>query len=261
MKIELSDVTLNVDVTGPDDAPAICLGHCFGSNHQFFDAQMDALQGFRVVRFDARGHGGSTRGSELYNLNDMAADVVGVLDALGIAVAHYCGVSMGGMVGQYLALNFPERVGSLALVNTTSGYSKEQVALWRERADIAEERGISEFSAALLSRWFTNEACESKVPGWAYMHACLEEFDPRSFASAARAISRVDTQGRLGEIRSPTIIIASPTDPGVPAQISQSMAHAITTAQLHWLAPSRHLATLEHPVRFATLLREFLSNT
>ena len=116
-RIQVGDIALNYSLSGPVDAPVISLNHCFSGDHRYWDHHLTAFEGFRVLRHDTRGHGGSDTPSGPYTLAMMASDLLGLLDLLDISRVHLCGVSMGGMISQNLAIAAPERVASLALVN------------------------------------------------------------------------------------------------------------------------------------------------
>ncbi len=258
-RVDAGGVRMACELTGPEGAPVVCLHHCFGSDLHYWDPHLPAFDGFRVLRYDTRGHGSSDTSAGPWRLETLAADVAGLLDALGIGRVHFCGVSLGGQIAQTFALDFPERVASLILVNTTCEYAEDQIALWRERARTVLEEGVEPLCAALMARWFTDEAAARRVPGYRYMEEALRRFAPRSFAAAAEAMCRLDTAPRLPRIAAPTLVIGSPEDPGVPQETTEKMAWLIPDAELVWLAPARHLASLEHPERFNALVRDFLS--
>ena len=258
-RIDAGGVRMAFELTGPEDAPVACLHHCFGSDLHYWDPHLPAFEGFRVLRYDTRGHGNSDMAPGPWSLETLAGDVAGLLDALGIERVHFCGVSLGGQIAQTFALDFPERAASLVLVNTACEYAEDQVALWRERARTVLEEGVEPLRAALMARWFTDEAAERRTPGYRYMEDALRRFAPRSFAAAAEAMCRLDTAPRLPRIAAPTLVIGSPEDPGVPREVTEKMAHLIPNAALEWLIPARHLSSLEHPGRFNALVRDFLS--
>ncbi len=257
-RIKVGDVSLCYALSGPENAPIVCLNHCFGADHQYWDDHLPAFDGFRVLRHDARGHGYSDVPPGPYSLSMMAADLAGLLDALKIKTVHLCGVSMGGMISQTVALNYPERVASLALINTTPEYDQDQLQGWRDRADLVSRNGIQAVHAALMSRWFTDDAAAARSPGYVYMEETFAKFAPEAFGAVSAAVIDLNTTARLSEIKVPAMVIATPDDPGVPTETSQRMADRLGV-EPYWLKPARHLATLEHPERFNRLIREFLT--
>jgi 3-oxoadipate enol-lactonase len=258
-RINTGAIEMFYDQSGPEDAPVVCLNHCFGADHRYWDHHLAAFGGFRVLRYDTRGHGQSDAPAGHYSLSMIASDIAGLLDALKIDRVHFCGVSMGGMIAQTLALEHPDRLVSLMLVNTTCEYTDAQRVLWRDRADMALSDGIEAVHAVLMDRWFTQDAAASRLPGYVYMEETFRRFKPSSFDSVIEAMRGLDTVARLPGINVPTMVVATPDDPGAPTEVSKKMAAAIPGAELHWLEPARHLATLEHPERFNALARGFLA--
>ena len=183
-RIDVGEIRMAYELTGPEGAPVACLNHCFGSDLHYWDRHLAAFEGFRVLRYDTRGHGGSDAPPGPYRLEMLAADVAGLQDALGIERVHFCGVSIGGQIAQTFALDYPERVASLILVNTTCEYSDDQVARWRERARQVLDEGIEPLHATLMARWFTDEAVARQPPGYCYMAEAIRRFPPQSFAAA-----------------------------------------------------------------------------
>ena len=257
-RINTGAIEMFYDLTGPEAAPVVCLNHCFGADHRYWDPHMVAFQGFRVLRYDTRGHGESDAPPGPYTLSMISSDIVGLLDALGLGRVHFCGVSMGGMIAQTLALEHPAHLASLMLVNTTCEYTEAQRLLWRERADLALREGIEAVHAVLMDRWFTQDAADRQIPGYRYMAETFHRFKPSSFDSVIEAMRGLDTATRLPSITVPTMVVATPDDPGAPTAVSRKMAAAIEGTVLHWLEPARHLATLEHPDQFNALARGFL---
>lgn len=256
----LGDIEIAYVESGPNEAPTVIMGHCFCSDHRFWDPHLPACDGFRTIRFDTRGHGASGRTDGPYSLSGLARDVLGLMDHLKLEQTHYVGVSMGGMIGQTLAIEHPGRLHSLALVNTTPRYSEAQRDLWRVRAEGVLADGIEPIHSDLLYRWFTDAAVSERRPEVQYISDALTRFDPRSFASVTAAMCELDTVQRLGDIDVPTLVVAAPDDPGVPKDLSELLANSIPGAVLHWLHPARHLASLEHVETFNALLRAHLSD-
>lgn len=252
-------VDIAYEISGPETAPVVLLSHCFCADHRFWDAHMPACEGYRVLRYDTRGHGQSSRTEGPYSLDMLAGDVVGLLDKLAIDRVHFAGVSMGGMIGQTVALSFPDRLSSLALINTTPTYSQEQRVAWCERAAVVLREGMAAVHEGLMRRWFTDEAIASGNAGYLYMADIVSSFAMESFDAVTAAMCQLDTTDRLGEIGVPTLVVAAPDDPGVPPELSEQLAREIPDSELHWLTPARHLSTLEHVEAFNSLFRKHLA--
>jgi len=257
-RISVGGIEMFYDLSGPDGAPVACLNHCFASDHRYWDPHLAAFGGMRVLRYDTRGHGRSDAPAGPYTLEMLAGDVVGLCDALGIETVHFCGVSLGGQIAQTFALTYPDRLASLVLVNSTCEYTEDQTRLWRDRARQALDGGIAAVHGPLMQRWFTPEAAERRIPGYRYMEQVVAEFAPESFDAASAAMCMLDTTERLKNIKVPSMVIATPDDPGAPREVSEKMARLIPDCELHWLEPARHLSSLEHPERFNDLVRAFL---
>lgn len=253
------DIEIAYVESGPKDAPAVIMGHCFCADHRFWNAHLPACDGCRTIRFDTRGHGASGRSDGPYTLAQLANDVLCLMDHLGLAQAHYIGVSMGGMIGQTLGILHPERLLSLALVNTTPRYSADQRVQWQKRAASVLAEGIEPIHGDLMRRWFTDQALSDGIPGARYIADVIRQFDRRSFHSVTSAMCELDTVPRLGGIEVPTLVVAAPDDPGVPQEVSELLASQIPNATLEWLHPARHLSSLEHVDRFNQLLAQHLA--
>ena len=257
-RVQAGEIAMNYELSGPEGAPVVCLHHCFASSLGYWADHMTALEGFRVLRFDARGHGQSDAPPGPYSLEMMAADVLNLFDALGVEQAHFCGVSLGGQIAQTFTLAYPDRVASLILVNTTCEYTEPQVAMWRDRAQQALEGGIDAIKGPLMERWFTEDAAKRQIPGYLYMEKAISAFTPESFDAASAAMCMLGTTPRLPEITAPTLVIGTPEDPGAPREVTEKMARLIPDSRLEWLTPAHHLSSLEHPERFNAMLRTFL---
>ncbi len=255
------DIEIAYVECGPKDAPAVVMGHCFCADHRFWDAHLPACDGYRTIRFDTRGHGASGRSDGPYTLSQLAGDVLALMDHVGLAQAHYVGVSMGGMIGQTLAIEHPERLLSLTLVNTTPRYSEAQRVLWRDRAAPVLNEGIEPIHSDLMHRWFTDQTLSDGLPGARYISDVIRGFDRRSFVSVTAAMCELDTVERLPGIQMPTLIVAAPDDPGVPRDVSEMLAAQIPNARLEWLHPARHLSSLEHVDEFNLVLRSHLDRS
>lgn len=258
-RVDIGEIAVNAELSGPDGAPVVVLHHCFAANHGYWDEHRPAFDGYRMLRYDARGHGASDAPPGPYTLEMLAGDMAGLMDAFDVDRAHVCGVSLGGQVAQTFALAYPERLDRLMLVNTTCEYTDEQTDLWRARAAEAKAKGMDAVTPALMRRWFTDEAAEAKTAGYRFMEKAIRAFSPASFEAASEAMCMLGTTPRLPEIQAKTLVVGAPEDPGAPKEITELMARLIPNARLEWLHPARHLSSLEHPEAFDRMIAGFLA--
>jgi 3-oxoadipate enol-lactonase / 4-carboxymuconolactone decarboxylase len=248
-------VDLHYVLEGPADAPVVALGPSLGMTLAMWDEQAAALAGrFRVLRFDHRGHGGSPVPPGPYTVEEMARDVVALLDRLGIERLRYCGLSVGGMVGMWLALDHPARVERLVLCCTSAHMGPPE--MWTERAAIVREQGIDPLVEAALERWFTPDAPPAAV---AKADAMLRSMDTEGYAGGCEALATHDLRGRLGAIRAPTLAVAGAGDPAAPPAHLEAIRDEIPGARLAIVEGARHLANLERPEELDRLLLDFLA--
>ena len=163
MKVEANGIQINYELSGQEGAPAVVLSHSLGTSLEMWNPQIAALEPhYRVLRYDTRGHGGSEAPAQHYTLNQLAEDAVRLLDVLGIDGVNFVGLSMGGMIGQCLALNYGNRLRSLVLCDTAALIPPEAQPVWQERIDTARENGLQALVESTLQRWFTPPGKRSK---------------------------------------------------------------------------------------------------
>ncbi len=232
-------------IEGPEDAPVLVLSNSLGTTLQMWRDQAPALsERFRLVRYDHRGHGGSPVPSGPYALDDLGRDVLALLDSIGAQRFSFCGLSVGGMVGMWLASEVPERVERLVLCCTAASFDPDA---YSSRARTVREHGVSEVAGAVLERWFTPEfrATHPDVVEWA--GRMLIETPPEGYAGCCEAIAGADLAGRLGGVRAPTLVIAGAEDPAAPPDRAESIRDSVAGARLTILSPAAHLANVESP--------------
>ena len=185
-QIEVDDgCTINVEVEGPAGAPALMLSNSLGTNLHMWDDQVpEFAKHFRVIRYDRRGHGQSGVPQGPYSMERFGRDVIAVLDALGIEKTNWCGLSMGGMVGQWLGANAPDRVEKLVLSNTHSYYADK--APWNDRIKFVEEKGLDQLVDANMQRWFTEGFRQRAPETIARMKKMFVATNPKAISPAAR---------------------------------------------------------------------------
>jgi 3-oxoadipate enol-lactonase len=251
-------VDLNCASSGPDDAPVLLLGGSLGTTLDMWDPQVPELSAtHRVIRFEHRGHGGSPVPTGPYTIDELGADVLTMLDRLALPRVSYCGLSIGGMVGQWLAINAPERIDKLILL-CTAPYLPPATA-WHERAAAVREAGTPEVVAdAVLGRWFTPEYAASHPDVVARYRAMISGIDPDGYAGCCEAIAGMDLRSGLPAITAPTLVVAARQDPSIPPEHGEAIAAAIPGAHIEILDPGAHLASFERADAVTALIAEHL---
>jgi 3-oxoadipate enol-lactonase len=254
-------VDLNCAISGPDDAPVLLLGGSLGTTLEMWDPQVSELSAaHRVVRFEHRGHGGSPVPTGPYTIDQLGTDVVTMLDRLGLSHVSYCGLSIGGMVGQWLAINAPERIDKLILLCTSPHLPP--ASAWRARAATVREAGTPEVVAdAVLSRWFTPGYAASYPDIVARYRATICSVDPEGYAGCCEAIADMDLRDGLRGITAPTLVVAGRQDPSIPPAHGEAIAAAIPGARAEILDPGAHLASVERADAVTALIAEHLDGT
>jgi 3-oxoadipate enol-lactonase len=246
-------------VEGPDSAPAVVLHHPLATDLTIWDELTAALRPrYRVVRFDARGQGGSEATPAPYDFPMLAADTVALMDHLKIARAHFLGLSMGGMVGQHLGVDHAQRFASLILCSTTSRMPPEARPLWDERVKAAREQGMAAQVEPALSRWLSAASRQSKPALVARMTRYLETTPVEGYAGWCLAIRDLDVTGRLKAIALPTRIIVGSEDPSTPPAAAQAIHREIAGSELVEVPGVSHQLHVEDPATFNRHVLEFL---
>ena len=260
MTTTINGIEMNYEVSGRTDGPAVVLHHPLGSNLQAWNALTAALEPqYRVVRMDARGHGKSEAPDGPYAFETLSADVVGLMDHLGIQSAHFLGLSMGGMVGQYLGLLYPERFRSLCLVATTSAVPAAALPLWDERIRVASTTGLGGLIEGAVGRWVTAETIETRPEILALLKADMLATPPKGYAGWCAAIRGLDITDRIKEIRLPTRVIAGALDPSTPPSAAEVIHRQIPGSDLIVIPGVSHMLHLEDPATFHAHVLAFLA--
>jgi 3-oxoadipate enol-lactonase len=239
---------------GPDGAPPLVLGSSLGLTTWLWEPQLPGLAArFRVVRYDHPGHGDSPPPDGPVTLEALGAGVVALLDRLGIGRCHYAGVSIGGMVGMWLAANAPDRVDRLAVCCCSPHLPPPE--LWTDRAAAVRAGGMAAVSQAVAARWFTPAFRARHPETVAETVAVLERADPEAYAACCELLAAMDLRPALGKISAPTLVIAGAEDPAAPPDAhARVIADAVAGARLEVLPDAAHLANLEQPAAVTNLL-------
>ncbi len=259
MQITANGIRMNYELTGPETAPVVTLSHSLAANLHMWDDQMPALANYRVLRYDTRGHGGSEAPAGDYTLEQLAEDAAALLEALGIERTHFVGLSMGGMIGQTLALMRPELLRSLVLCDTSSRIPPETAPAWDERIATAREKGMEALVEPTIERWFSPAFCTREPDKVDAVREMIRTTPVAGYIGCCRAIQRLDLTERLSEIRLPTQIIVGEHDPGTPVAASEAIHERIAGSELVVLPDALHFSNVEQRDAFNAALADFLS--
>jgi 3-oxoadipate enol-lactonase/4-carboxymuconolactone decarboxylase len=254
--IEIADTTCFYRLTGPDEAPVLMLAHSLGQDHGMWDPQIAGLsEHFRVLRYDVRGHGASGVTSGDYRIEQLAADAVALADALGIDRFAFCGVSLGGMIGQWLAANAPHRVTAAVLANTSA---TADAARMQARREAVLSGGMASIAEMVMSRFFSPRLLASKSPIVASSRRTLLTTSPVGYAGCCAAIRDMDLTPALSTIRIPILIVDGELDVSLPWRgFGEVLAREIAGARVVHL-DAAHLSNIERPRAFTAAVLEFL---
>ncbi|MFC6885644.1 MULTISPECIES: 3-oxoadipate enol-lactonase [Actinomadura] len=248
-------MNLHHRLDGPDGAPVLVLGPSLGTTLDLWAPQLPALGGWRTLRYDLPGHGGSPAPGAPFTVEDLADAVAALLDRYGIARAAYAGVSLGGAVGTALALAHPARVASLVLCCTSPRFGPPEP--WLERAALVRREGTGPVADSAAQRWFT-----PAFGGAAPYVAMLRAADPEGYAACCEALARFDATERLAEIEAPTLVVAGAEDgPTPPRGHADVLAGTIPGAGLLVVQNAGHLANVERPGPVTGALTAHLDRT
>jgi 3-oxoadipate enol-lactonase len=241
---------------GDPALPPLLLANSLGTTMAMWDSQIWLwTQSHFVIRFDTCGHGGSAIRPVGFGIDRLGLDALAVLDHLAIDRANFVGLSLGGMVGQWLAIHNAHRIGRLVLANTSA--HMPSTASWDARIASVFKYGVTAIGSAVVERWFTPEfRAQSPVP--AMSQAMLVGISPLGYMAACVAIRDMDFSDSVSTITCPTLIIGGLHDPATPPPHSIQLAKAITGAAIIWLEAA-HLSNAEQPQLFATAVNDFLS--
>jgi 3-oxoadipate enol-lactonase len=240
---------------GRSDGPVVVLSNSLGTTLDMWEPQMAALtERFRVIRYDHRGHGGSPVPPGPYRIEDLAGDVLALLDRLRIARANVCGASMGGQVAMWIAAHAPERVDRLVLCCTSPVFGPPE--LWVDRAKTVRSDGTGAVAATVVGRWFTPDFAAANPEVVERFRDMIASTPPEGYAACCEAVGAADLRPDLGAIRARTLVIAGAEDPAVPRERTQELGSDIADARVEIVDPGAHLSSVERSDRVTELIVE-----
>ncbi len=246
-----------VDGTQRSDAPWLVLANALGADVTMWSPQIAALSSrFRVLRFDTRGLGCSDAPPGPYTVEQWTGDVLGLLDALSIERAHFCGLSMSGLTGIALAARHGDRIDRLVLAHTAARLGTPD--LWQARARQVREQGAHTLADATLQRWFSSAFAAREPLVHAAVRDAFVHVDNEGYASNCEAIGAADLRAELGAIRAPTLVMTGRGDPSVAPSDSRALAEGIASARFVEL-DAQHLSNIERADEFTQTVLGFLT--
>ena len=260
MKAKINGIEMNYAVSGPERAPVVLLHHPLATNLTVWDELTAALQPrYRVVRLDARGHGETEAPKAIYGFETLAADVVGLMDNLGIGQARFLGLSMGGMVGQYLGLLYPGRFHSLCLVSTSSNMAALGAQIWDQRIKTAAEGGMQTVVDGAMARWVAPAAMSDKPALVQRLRQMILSTPVDGYIGWCHAIRSLNVTDRLGEIPLPTQVVVGALDPATPPAAAELIHKGIRGSSLVVMPGVSHMLQVEEPDAFHAVVMPFLA--
>lgn len=259
MQIRANGIQMNFELSGQRDAPVVVLSHSLACSIAMWDSQIESLEPhYRVLRYDTRGHGKTDAPSGKYTFDMLGHDAICLLDALGIDVVHWVGLSMGGMIGQCLALNHADRLHSLTLCDTAAIMPDEKQPVWQEHIDMARNQGMPGLVQSTMARWFTAPYLSKNTSTVKLIQRHFLNTPVAGYIGCSEAIRAINYLEQLSQINKPTLIIVGEEDPGTPVAASEAMHERIPNSRLVVLSSAAHLSNVEQPEAFNNALIGFL---
>lgn len=261
MIIEANGIRMNYELSGPQGAPAVVLSHSLGCSLGMWDPQIPLLEAhFRVLRYDTRGHGGTDAPEGPYTMALLGEDALALLEGLGIERVHWIGLSMGGMIGQHLALHHANRFRSLVLCDTAATMPAEKQPVWQERIETARQKGMAALVEATMERWLTRSFLDGRSPELDRIRQQFLATPVNGYIGCTEAIRRIDFLDRLPEINLRTLVIVGEEDPATTVDGARAIHERIAGSRLVVLPSAAHLSNVEQAEAFNRSVLEFLQS-
>ncbi|HEV2194846.1 MAG TPA: 3-oxoadipate enol-lactonase [Candidatus Acidoferrum sp.] len=256
--VKFAEAQIHYSLEGQTGRPALILSNSLGADFSMWDPQMpEFLQSFRVLRSDTRGHGKSSVTPGPYTIEQLAKDVLELADGLQFERFHFCGLSMGGQIGMWLAANAPQRLNKLALCSTAAKIGTPE--MWNARIAAVLKDGMKNVAAAAIERWFTPAFRAKNPSAIAHTQKVLETTSPEGYAACSAAVRDFDFREQLNKIRTPTLVISGTHDAATTPADGQFLANHISGGQYVELNGA-HLSNIEDAARFTQAVCTFLNS-
>jgi 3-oxoadipate enol-lactonase len=254
--LDIEEARLHYRTDGSAGAPCVVLSNSLGTDLSMWDAQAAALASeYFVLRYDTRGHGQSSAGDASIDIGQLGGDVLALLNHLGIERAAFCGISMGGVTGQWLGIHAPQRLTQLVLANTAARIGTTEG--WTARARQVQQDGMAAIADGAAARWFSSGFIEREPATVSRMVHRLREQDPAGYAACCEALAHADLRQQVAGIAVPTLVVAGEFDPVTTVTDGEFLRQAIPGARLEQV-PASHISNVEASAQFTALLLAFL---
>jgi len=259
VKADVNGISINYEVSGSAGKPWITFAHALCNNLTLWDDQVALLvDDFHILRYDIRGLGQSSAPEGPYSFPMIIADALALMDYVGIDKTHWCGLSIGGMMGYGMAQQHGDRLLSLTACDSRPDAPPDYQAYFQHRIDVAAEEGMEGLVDSTISRWFTPESVAANIPVLDKVRAMIRGTDPTGHAGCCEALKTLAFGAKLGTITVPTLLIGGANDKGAPPEALADAAKAIPGAKHVMIPAAGHISNLENPTDFNAALKAFL---
>jgi len=259
MRARIKDIDIAYRLDGPAQAPVVMLSHSLATTMDMWKPQLPVLaKDYRVMSYDMRGHGESSAPGGAYSFPMLVGDIVGLLNHLKIERVAFVGISIGGMIGQYLAIHHADRLHCVAFCSTTSAIPEAGRAMWDKRIAAVDSGGMAAQVEPTLERWFTApyRADHPEVMDW--IGTTIRTTPAAGFIGCGRAIQEMNLTAQLSKISVPTLVLPGEKDPGTPPALSEVIHRAIPGSEYAVVPDAAHLANIEQASVFNDRISQFL---
>ncbi|HKV63683.1 MAG TPA: 3-oxoadipate enol-lactonase [Candidatus Acidoferrum sp.] len=256
--LKSGEARIHYVLEGQSGSPVLVFSNSLGANYSMWDLQASEFhKQFRILRYDTRGHGQSSSTPGPYSIELLAKDVIALLDFLDLDRVHFCGLSMGGMIGMWLGFNAPKRLSNLVLCNTGAKIGTPEA--WNARIDAVRKNGMKSIASAVVERWFTPSFREKSPEIISNTHKMIEQANSGGYAACCAAIRDCDYREQVAAIRTASLVISGAHDPATPPADGRFLAQKIPGAQYAELNAA-HLSNIEDQIHFNEELAAFLNS-
>jgi 3-oxoadipate enol-lactonase len=255
-QVALNGTSIHYEQSGVQGAPALLLSNSLGTTMDMWEPQLEAFrQKYTLIRYDMRGHGKSSVPAGPYTIEQLGGDVIALIEALNLSQVAYCGLSIGGLIGQWLAVNEPEHFCAFIFANTAAKIGNAEG--WSQRIATVEQGGLAAIADGGLQRWFTAAFREKNPRTAARMRTMLVSCNPSGYVSACAALRDTDLRDAIGAIDAPVCILAGQHDAVTTIEHAHFMQQQIAGSYVVEL-PASHISNVEAPAEFKTAVLDFL---